>query len=68
MQRFRLSSSFIHFTSPSETGINSDYESDNQPEQRLSPNAEVVRVANLLDQVKRKSFFSLSYFRVFRHQ
>jgi hypothetical protein len=51
MQRFRLSSSFLQFTSPSESAINSDYESDNQPEQRLAPNSEVIRVGNLLDQV-----------------
>jgi hypothetical protein len=64
MQRFRLSSSFIYFTSPSETGINSDYESDNQLEQRLTPNAEVIRVANLLDQVKKQKplFFILRIF------
>jgi len=49
MQRFRLSSSFIQFTSPSEA-TNSDNESDNQPEQRLTSNAEVIRVGNLLDQ------------------
>jgi chloride channel 3/4/5 len=49
MQRFRLSSSFIQFTSPSET-INSDYESDNQPEQKLAPSSEIIRVGNLLDQ------------------
>jgi hypothetical protein len=52
MQRFRLSSSFIQFTSPSET-INSDYESDNQPEQKLAPSSEIIRVGNLLDQVKK---------------
>jgi len=50
MQRFRQSSSFIQFTSTSETIVNSDYESDNQPEQRLIPNSEVIRVGNLLDQ------------------
>ncbi len=51
MQRFRLSSSVIQFTSPSETIVNPDYESENQPEQRLDQNAEVIRVGNLLDQV-----------------
>ena len=51
MQRFRLSTCFIQFTSPTETEINSDYESDNQPEQRLVANAEIIRVGNLLDQV-----------------
>jgi hypothetical protein len=64
MQRFRLSSSFIQFTSPSETAVDSDYETDNQPEQRLAPHAEVIRVANLLDlvsfvfsKIKNKFFF-----------
>jgi hypothetical protein len=51
MQRFRLSTNFIQFTSPSETIVNSDYESDNQPDQRLGHNLEVIRVGNLLDQV-----------------
>lgn len=55
MQRFRLSSSFIQFTSPSETLANSDHESDNQPEQRLTSSAEVIRVGNLLDQVERST-------------
>jgi hypothetical protein len=57
MQRFRLSTNFIQFTSPSETIVNSDYESDNQPDQRLGHNSEVIRVGNLLDQVS-FSFFS----------
>jgi hypothetical protein len=68
MQRFRLSSSFIQFTSPSEA-TNSDNESDNQPEQRLTSNAEVIRVGNLLDQVKRfkkKEFLYWNYL-IFRH-
>lgn len=51
MQRYRLSPCVIQFISPSETTISTDYESDNQPEQRLNTNAEVIRVANLLDQV-----------------
>jgi hypothetical protein len=51
MQRFRVSSCLIQFISPSETTVNSDYESDSQPEQRLDSNAEVIRVVNLLDQV-----------------
>jgi hypothetical protein len=51
MQRFRLSSSLIEFTATSEATVNSDYESDNQPEQRLTSRSEVIRVGNLLDQV-----------------
>jgi len=50
MQRYRLSPCVIQFISPSETTISTDCESDNQPEQRLNTNAEVIRVANLLDQ------------------
>lgn len=53
MQRYRLGSSLIQFTSTSEGVSNSDYESDNQPEQRLTTNSEVIRVGNLLDQVSR---------------
>jgi len=51
MHRFRLSTSVIQFTSPSETAINSDNESDSQPEQRLTTNSEIIRVGNILDQV-----------------
>ena len=65
MQRFRLSSSVIEFTATSETTINSDYESDNQPEQRLTSRLEVIRVGNLLDQVfiffKTKTFLISCY-------
>jgi hypothetical protein len=60
MQRFRLSSCFIQFTSPSEPTLNSDCESDNQSDQRLNSNAEIIRMGNLLDQVldfyKKKRF------------
>jgi hypothetical protein len=51
MHRYRLSSTVIQFTSSTEPAVNSDYDSDSQPEQRLTTNAEVIRVANLLDQV-----------------
>jgi hypothetical protein len=65
MQRFRSSASFLQFTSSSEPTVNSDNESDNQPEQRLIPKAEVIRVGNLLDQVfvfyKNKKFLISSY-------
>ena len=52
MQRFRLSSCAIEFTSASEGAASSDHESDNQSEQRLNSQGEVIRVANLLDQVR----------------
>ena len=51
MQRFRLSSTPIQFTTPSEMAVNSDTELDNQAEQRLTSNPEVIRFGNLLDQV-----------------
>ena len=53
MQRYRQGTSIIQFTGTAEGVSNSDYESDNQPEQRLTTttNTEVVRVGNLLDQV-----------------
>lgn len=55
MQRFRLSSSTIQFTSPSEGAINPDYEYDSQNEQRVTTNSEVIRIGNLLDQVCSKT-------------
>lgn len=51
MQRYRLSSYIIEFTSQSEAVSNSDYDSDHQVEQRTTINNEVIRVGNLLDQV-----------------
>jgi hypothetical protein len=62
MHRFRLSTSVIQFTSPSETAINSDNESDSQPEQRLTTNSEIIRVGNILDQVY---FYSKTYKNLF---
>ncbi|CAF4680895.1 unnamed protein product, partial [Rotaria magnacalcarata] len=50
MQRFRLSSNVIQFTSSSEAAVNSDYEVDNQNEPRFTTNSEVIRIGNLLDQ------------------
>ena len=51
MQRFRSSPCLIQFTSGLEASLYSDPESDNQPEQQLNSSSEVIRVANLLDQV-----------------
>ena len=51
MQRFRSSPCLIQFTSGLEANLYSDPESDNQPEQQLNSSSEVIRVANLLDQV-----------------
>jgi hypothetical protein len=51
MQRFRASPCLIQFTSGLEASLYSDPESDNQPEQQLNSSSEVIRVANLLDQV-----------------
>lgn len=61
MQRYRLGTSFIQFTATSEGAANFDYESDNQPDQRVTTNSEVIRVGNLLDQVSR-SIFSFVYY------
>lgn len=52
MQRFRLSSCVIEFAASSEAAAGSDHESDNQFDQRSHPQGEVIRVANLLDQVR----------------
>ena len=51
MHRYRLSSSFIQFTSSAEVAQNSDYESDSRSDQRLTTNTEVIPIGNLLDQV-----------------